>query len=216
MQTLAEMSIAGIEVFTGGDHIWSKIDPVEDELQNKYRIALPANDTRTSASLRWQKIKIADQEVFVLNLLGTVFMTNEYTDNPFQKFDELYEEMGKPKLLVVDIHAEATSEKVALGHYLAGRASLVYGTHTHIPTADQRILDEHTGYITDLGMTGSNKDVLGVDRHIIIDRFLEKEKSAFEYPEHGPAWMNAIYCELDITTGKCVKLTRLNAKSLIN
>jgi len=208
-KTLAEMQEAGITAFTSGDHAWKKQDPAATAELLDAKIALPSNHPSTPTDYRWQTAMVADQKVFVLNLLGQVFMTDVGAKNPFTHFDSVFEEMGKPKFLLVDLHAEATSEKVAFGYYTDGRASVVYGTHTHIPTADTRIMEKGTGYQTDVGMTGSNASVLGVDKDVILNRFLETEKETFIYPESGPAWANGLYVELDAETGTCTKIQRI-------
>jgi 2',3'-cyclic-nucleotide 2'-phosphodiesterase len=215
-KTMTEMKMAGIDIFTSGDHIWDKQNPSFDGFERDFPIAVPANDSRAPEKLRWQTFAFGKEEIFVLNLVGQVFMTGEFTGNPFHAFDSIYEEMGKPKLLLVDIHTEATSEKVAFGHFAAGRASVVYGSHTHIPTSDERILNKSTGYITDIGMVGSDDSVLGVDKEVIIDRFLENDKKTFIYPEAGSAWFNGLLCQLDVNSGKCIKIQRLSEKTNIN
>ena len=153
-RTLQELKSAGINIFTGGNHIWSKDDPSSEAIQANYVLALPANDPQTPVTHRWQTIPVGEQELYLLSMLGQFQMEGENIRNPFHEFDELYETMEKPKLLLVDFHAEATSEKVAFGLYLDGRASAVLGTHTHVPTADGRILPGQTGYLSDLGMVG--------------------------------------------------------------
>ena len=214
-KSLRELSAAGISVFTGGNHVWSKEDPANPELVSAFPLALPANDPRTIDAQRVQTLTIGGQKLFVLNLLGQVFMHEEGTENPFHTFDKLYETLQRPKLLLVDLHAEATSEKVAFGFHVEGRASLVYGTHTHVPTADARVLPQGTGYVSDVGMTGSDESVLGVSKDVIISRFLGTAKVPFEYPETGAAQVNALYCELDMKTGKVTTLKQLHKKLTI-
>jgi hypothetical protein len=201
--------------FTGGNHVWQKEDPGKDPIASSFPIALPANDPRSAASLWSLTLPLGDEKVFVLSLLGQVGMHEEGTENPFLCFDSMYERLGRPKFLIVDLHAEATSEKVALGHYADGRASLLYGTHTHIPTADERILPRGTGYVTDLGMTGSDDSVLGVSKDVIVKRFLGGAKETFEYPEDGRAWINGLYAEISRETGRCVKVQRIHKQLII-
>ncbi len=206
--SLKELRDAGVTVCTAGNHVWHKEDPQKDSIRQILPIVLAANDSRTDAHARWHKLLLGNTELFVVNLQGQVFMADEF-ENPFLVFDKLYDEMGRPKHLIVDLHAEATSEKVAFGYYADGRASLVYGTHTHIPTADERILPDGCGYITDCGMVGARESVLGVAKETIIKRFLGQGKEVFIFPENGPAWVNALLCELDEKTGKCIQLKRL-------
>lgn len=214
-KSLEELRIAGVTAFTGGNHVWQREDPLGEELHS-LNLALPANDPRTPETSQWISLPLGKEKLFVLNLLGQVMMPDATTENPFLTFDRLYNAMGKPHLLVVDLHAEVTSEKVAFGYYVDGRASVVYGTHTHIPTADTRTLAGGTGYITDIGMTGSNDSVLGVGKETIIKRFVHSEKLPFDYPENGPAWVNAIYCELDPATGRCISIKQIAKKFTIN
>lgn len=214
-KTLTELSELGITAFTGGNHAWKKEDPASDEIRGNFTLALPANDPRTIQPLSRQSIEVNGATLHILNLEGQLEMGEEGIENPFTTFDALYEKLGQPKLLLLDFHAEITSEKVAMGYYTDGRASVVYGTHTHVPTADARILAGGTGFISDIGMTGSNDSVLGVDKSIIIDRFLGIKKT-FEYPEVGPSWLNAIYSELDPKTGHCTMIKQVQEYLTIN
>ncbi|MBI4091041.1 MAG: YmdB family metallophosphoesterase [Candidatus Komeilibacteria bacterium] len=214
-KTLTELSELGVTAFTGGNHAWKKEDPTSDEIRGSFALALPANDPRTVALLASASLKVAGETLHIISLEGQLGMNEEGIGSPFLAFDQLYDGFGKPKLLLLDFHAEMTSEKGAMGFYADGRASVVYGTHTHIPTADARILAGGTGFITDIGMTGSNDSVLGVDKHVIIDRFLGNKKT-FEYPESGPSWLNAIYCELDPKTGHCTMIKQVQEYLTIN
>lgn len=214
-KTLTELSELGVAAFTGGNHAWKKEDPAGDEIRGNFALALPANDPRTVPQLASASLTVAGETLHIVSLEGQLGMNEEGIGSPFLAFDELYDRLGKPKLLLLDFHAEMTSEKGAMGFYADGRASVVYGTHTHIPTADARILSGGTGFITDIGMTGSNDSVLGVDKSIIIDRFLGNKKT-FEYPEDGPAWLNAIYCELDPKTGHCTMIEQVQEYLTIN
>jgi hypothetical protein len=214
-KTLHEMREAGLMIGTGGNHVWSKEDPNLESVATALPLALPANDSRAGTLGKFQEITVGQAKIIVLNLLGQAGMHDETTENPFLYFDRFYEEAGRPKHVIVDLHTELTSEKVAFGFHVAGRASLVYGTHTHVPTADARILSGGTGYITDLGMTGSDDSVLGVAKEVIIKRFLGAEKLAFDYPETGPAQANGLYAELDTDTGRCSAIRQLQFKTTI-
>ena len=142
-------------------------------------------------------------QLAVVNLQGVLFM--EALENPFDAMDRVLSEIQTPNILV-DFHAEATSEKQALGHYLAGRVSAVIGTHTHVPTADARILGGHTGYLTDVGMTGAEDSVLGVKKDIAIDRMRLHVPIRFEEAA-GACWLCGVVLELDQKCGKCTKIT---------
>lgn len=214
-KALLEMRAAGLMIGTGGNHVWSKEDPNLDTITQALPLALPANDSRIGTSGRYQEHTVGQSKIIVLNLLGQAAMHDTTTANPFLYFDGFYEKMGKPKHLIVDFHTELTSEKVAFGYHVDGRASVVYGTHTHVPTADARILAGGTGYITDIGMTGSDDSVLGVSKEVIIKRFLGTAKDSFVYPESGPAQANAIFAELDEKKGTCKTIQQVAIKMAV-
>ena len=136
---------------------------------------------------------------------------NEDTDCPFKTFDKILEKYQGQKIdgIVVDLHAEATSENVAFAYYADGRASAVIGTHTHIPTADARILAKGTAAITDVGMVGPKESVLGVKKEIIIERFLTQLPMAHEIPEEGEVTINAVFIEIDPETKKAEKIEQI-------
>ncbi|MFH0873924.1 MAG: TIGR00282 family metallophosphoesterase [Candidatus Komeilibacteria bacterium] len=209
-KTLTELKTAGVTVFTGGNHVYGKEDPTDPELMANFSLALPANMIKTPDNLRYQKILSNQLELYVVNFLGQFQIESDGSTNPFLEFDKLYDELGRPKLLLLDFHAEATSEKVAFGLYCDGRASAIIGTHTHIPTADARILLGGSGYISDVGMVGGLNTVLGVKADIIINRF-KGETTSFDWPENGEAIINAVYLELDSKTGHCLQITPLQA-----
>jgi metallophosphoesterase (TIGR00282 family) len=149
--------------------------------------------------------------VAVINLMGLVGL--EPLECPFRAFDALYEEArGAADIVIVDFHAEATSEKVAFGHYADGRASLVFGTHTHVQTADEGILKGGTGYVTDLGMTGPEDSVIGVAKEIIIERFLAHLPARYDVPDH-PARLCGIIAEIDDRTGKTIRIARIQEQA---
>jgi metallophosphoesterase (TIGR00282 family) len=149
--------------------------------------------------------------VAVINLMGLVGM--EPLECPFRAFDQLYEEAhGAAPVVVVDFHAEATSEKTAFGHYVDGRASLVFGTHTHVQTADERILAGGTGYISDLGMTGPEDSVIGVAKEIIIERFLTRLPARYDVPDK-PALLCGLIAEVDEVSGKTIALSRIQERA---
>jgi len=141
----------------------------------------------------------------VINLQGRIFMAAN--DDPFRTADRLLNQL-KPKAIFVDIHAEATSEKIALGWYLDGRVTAVIGTHTHIPTADERVLPKGTAYITDVGMTGPYEGVIGVNKEQIIGRFLNNMPVRFE-PATGDVRLSAVLVESDDGTGRARSIQRI-------
>jgi metallophosphoesterase (TIGR00282 family) len=143
----------------------------------------------------------------VLNVLGRVFMPP--IDDPFRVADECVKSIPDDvKIRLVDVHAEATSEKYAMGWFLSGRVSAVYGSHTHVPTADERILDGSTAYITDVGMTGSYAGCIGMEKKQIIERFTKIPARRAEHA-NGDVWICAVVVEIDEATGKATKIERL-------
>jgi len=145
--------------------------------------------------------------VGIINLQGRVFM--QQLDDPFRAAREECERLReRAPVIVVDMHAEATSEKIALGWYLDGRCSAVIGTHTHVQTADERVLPQGTAYITDVGMTGPRDGVIGMDREGILERFLTQMPVRFEVAS-GPAQLNAVIVDVDESTGRARSITRV-------
>ena len=141
----------------------------------------------------------------VINLQGRVFMASN--DDPFRMADQLLKEITA-KVILVDIHAEATSEKISFGWYLDGRVTAVIGTHTHVPTADERVLPGGTAYITDVGMTGPYESVIGVKKELVVARFLNNMPVRFE-PASGDVRLCAVIVDCDPSTGKAGKIERL-------
>jgi metallophosphoesterase (TIGR00282 family) len=209
-KTLIQMQEAGVDAFTSGNHI-TKRPTYEEILDNKkFNIIRPANYPEGMPGKEFLKLKVGSSNIYLINLLGRVFF-EENLDCPFHKLDEFLEKI-KPKkndIILVDLHAEATSEKVAFGWYADGKISFIAGTHTHVPTADEKIMPGGTGYITDLGMVGPSNSVIGVKKEIIINNFLTQVHEAHQLPEDGEVEINGILAEIDTKTGKCVKIKRV-------
>jgi metallophosphoesterase (TIGR00282 family) len=213
-----EMFKAGADVVTTGNHAFSKSE-IKNSLDSETKILRPANFPEGvgvpgigfgvyDVKVRKDDGSIVDEKIGVVNLIGRVFM-NVY-DCPFQSADRAIEKIKEQtKVVFVDFHAEATSEKVALGWYLDGRVSMLAGTHTHVQTADDRILTRGTGYISDAGMTGPYDSVIGADIEHIIRRFRTciHERSQ---PAKGQSQVNGIFFEVDEATGKTIQLERIN------
>lgn len=196
----------GIDVMTSGNHIWDKKEIVE-YITKENLLLRPANFPVGAPGVGHVTIKAGPHRVAVLNLMGRVFMTP--IDCPFRKADEIVPELRKDTpIILVDAHCEATSESVALGWYLDGRVSAVVGTHRHVQTADERVLPGGTAYITDLGMTGPTDGVIGVDRDLILQRFLSQMPVRFE-PAKGPAALHAVVIVIDPDTGRATDIRRL-------
>jgi 2',3'-cyclic-nucleotide 2'-phosphodiesterase len=208
-KTLNELKDAGVHVFTGGNHMWAKFDLADLDKEGDYAIAAPANDSRTPSSMRYHSININNQEIIFINLTGRTFIEDDNLSNPFHQVDRLLAEMSPDAIKLVDMHAEATSEKKAMGYYLDGKISAMVGTHTHVPTADSEILPGGTGYITDIGMVGPYPSVLGIKTNIIIDKFLKEEHIKHELPDSGQIELNAVLLEIDNNTHKTTKIKLL-------
>jgi len=201
-----ELLSTGIEVLSGGNHIWDRKE-ILDFIPREPRLLRPANFPAASPGkglfrgTSRQGIPYA-----VLSLQGRIFMASN--EDPFATADrELASLDPETKVILVDFHAEATSEKQAMGWHLDGRVSAVVGTHTHVPTADERILPNGTAYITDVGMTGPHDSVIGMEKGPIIKRFLDGLPARFEVAT-GDIQMNAVLIEVDSLSGRAVSIAR--------
>ncbi len=207
-----ELFDLGIDVMTTGNHVWDKREIIEyfqmadgNPHSPARRLLRPANFPETLPG--WGVYEGTKNGVpyAVMNLQGRVFMGS--SDDPYRYADRLLEKI-KAKIVFVDFHAEATSEKVAFGWYLDGRATAVVGTHTHIPTADETVLSKGTAYITDVGMTGPYDSVIGVKKELVIDRFLSGMPARFE-PAVGDVRLCGVVVECDDETGRARRIQRL-------
>ena len=198
---------AGVDVLTSGNHVWRKREAY-DLLKLNPRVIRPANYPEGAPGSGSTIVETAaGPKVGVLNLMGRVFM--EPLDCPFRTAER---ELARLKLvtpiIIVDMHAEATSEKVAMGWFLDGKVSCVFGTHTHIPTADERILPQGTGFITDVGMTGPYDSVIGRRVDQILERFLSNIPNRSEVAEEN-VQLRGLIVEVDATTGRAVSVERI-------
>ncbi|PWB38647.1 MAG: metallophosphoesterase [Parcubacteria group bacterium] len=209
IKTLEELRSAGIKAMTGGNHIWSKHDIGDLARDTDFALACPLNDSRTPKKYSFQSVPVGDQQLIFINLQGQTFMESDYTSNPFLAIDKLLPELPAEAMIIVDVHAEATSEKRALGFYLAGRIAAVIGTHTHVPTADSQILEGGTAYISDIGMTGPLDSILGIKKEVIIEKFLSSDRIRHELPESGQTEVNAVLLEIDNRSKKAVRIEHL-------
>ena len=201
----------GIEVISGGNHSWDRREIMEF-LPHEPRLLRPANfpDGNPGSGMYAGTAKNGVKYA-VINLQGRVFLPA--IDDPFKKVDELMASLlADVAFVLVDIHAETTSEKIAMGWYLDGRATAVVGTHTHVATSDERVLPEGTAYITDVGMTGPHTGVIGMDRAAIIKKFLDALPARFEVAQ-GDVQMNAVLIETD-DDGPRNTAGRLKARSI--
>jgi 2',3'-cyclic-nucleotide 2'-phosphodiesterase len=201
---------AGVDVMTSGNHIYDKKDVIK-YIENEPRLLRPANyASDTPGRGVWLGSTQSGTPVAVINVQGRVFMPP--TDCPFRTADRLIAEIGnRASVIIVDHHAEATSEKQAMGRYLDGRVSVVVGTHTHVQTADEQILPNGTAYLTDLGMTGPYDSIIGVESHLVINRFLRGMPTRFETAT-GDARLCGVVVDIDERTGKAISIERLQVK----
>ncbi|MDD5132767.1 MAG: TIGR00282 family metallophosphoesterase [bacterium] len=199
----------GVDVLTMGNHTWDKkeiLDIIDDEpivRPANYAPGVPGRGAILASTATGVKVGI-------LNLIGRVFMPPN--DCPFRAADKVIAELKKETpVIIVDIHAEATSEKVAMGWYLDGKVSAVIGTHTHVQTADDKILPGGTAYLTDVGMTGPFDSVIGIKKEIILQRFLMQMPIRFEVSDKD-IWFNGALIEIDEKSGKAIQIQRLQIK----
>lgn len=197
---------AGADVLTSGNHIWDRKEIVEYIVKENLLLR-PANYPRGTPGVGSVVLKAGAHRVGVLNLQGRVFMPT--IDCPFLRADEEVARLkGETPIVVVDMHGEATSEKQAMGWYLDGRVSAVVGTHSHVQTADERVLPRGTAYITDLGLTGPIDSVIGVEPELAIQRFLTAMPNRFE-PARGRVWLQGVVVRIDPESGRATGIERI-------
>lgn len=192
---------AGVDFITTGNHVYRRKE-VHDLLDESEFIIRPYNFPKSNPGKGAAVIDCGKYSVGIINLMGTMFM--ESLANPFYAADEALKELqNKTNIILVDFHAETTSEKQALGYYLDGRVSAVFGTHTHVLTFDNRILQKGTGYITDIGMCGVVDSVLGVKKEIVIEKFMKNMPVRFDSAK-GECMINGCIFTVDEKSGKCL------------
>lgn len=205
-----ELFSMGIHVLTSGNHVWDKKE-IGPYLSKHDRLIRPANYPEGNLGFGSVIVSTPQGKAAVLNLEGRVFMSN--LDDPFRTADREIERLRRETaVIIVDFHAEASSEKAALAWYLDGRVSAVIGTHTHVQTADERILPGGTAFITDAGMTGPTDSVIGVRKEEAIARFLYQSPHKFTIPK-GPVHLDAVVIEIDTGTGKAASIERIKLES---
>lgn len=199
---------AGADVITLGNHAMGKRQ-IAHFLDETPYILRPANFTNRAPGRGWGVYDMGRFQVRVINLIGRCDL-HWGGDNPFTVVDAILKE-SKPTFTLLDFHAQATSEKLAMGYYVDGRISAMWGTHTHVPTADERVYPKGTGYITDLGMTGPIESVLGVRPEQSVESFLGGYPGRYESPEGGCKLQGAVFT-LDSETGLCVDVKRIDVR----
>lgn len=197
---------SGVDIITGGNHSFRRRE-CYSYYENSPFLLRPANfPENTTPGKGYAVYDMGRIQVGIINLMGCMYL--ESLDDPFRTADRLIRELGT-KITIVDFHAEATAEKRALGFYLDGRVSAVFGTHTHVQTADEQILSKGTGYITDVGMTGTLQSVLGVKPELAISKFRDKMPVRFDL-ENGKCGMGCILYAIDEKSGKTVDVKRFH------
>jgi metallophosphoesterase (TIGR00282 family) len=203
-----ELLAHGVDVITSGNHIWDKRE-IYEYLDSGRPVLRPLNYPHDAPGRGWLVHTLPDgEQVAVINAMGRVFMNQ--LDSPFTAMDALLDEAAEPlpPIRILDFHCEITSEKNAMGWYLDGRVTAVLGTHTHVPTADARLLPKGTAYISDVGMTGPRDSVIGFSLETVLPRFLTHLPTRFAVAE-GPVAMNAVLVEADRRTGRAVSITQV-------
>ena len=201
-----EILDSGADVITLGNHSFGKREIIP-YLEDSSRILRPANYAPQLPGLGWQIYETGAGDVAVIDLIGRCNM--DYgPDNPFLQVEKILKKI-ETRIILVEFHAEATSEKLAMGYMLDGRVSAVYGTHTHVPTADQQVLPKGTGYVTDLGMTGPRHSVLGIRPDLSIAKFRGDLTERYRWAP-GPTKMEGVLFTIDSATGKCLKAERID------
>lgn len=209
-KTLNELKSAGCDFFTSGNHIWKKKEGWKILAEKDTLVLRPQNYPSANPGTGYKIVQAGRYYILIINLMGRVFM-KENLACPFLLFDEVLEKTRTAKFhaVLVDFHAEATSEKKAFFHYVDERVSAVLGTHTHVPTADASISDTGTASITDVGMCGPKNSVIGHKKGQIIERFVTQIAINHEVEEEGPALVNGIFLTIQPATRKALKIERI-------
>ena len=202
----AELKGSGADVITTGNHVFAQKDFLP-ELPNLERVLRPANYPPAAPGQGWCVVEAGGRQALVMNLIGRVFL--DALDDPFRAADAILAAHPDIRIVFCDMHAEATSEKTAMGWYLDGRASAVVGTHTNIPTADGRVLPKGTAYITDVGMVGPRDGCIGMDKDVVLSRFLTGVPNRFVVAS-GPVTFNSVLVTISSSTGRATSIQRVD------
>jgi len=207
VQTAQEMFEAGVDFITSGNHIWDKRE-FRQHLDASDRIIRPVNYPPTAPGRGYGYARANGSTVGIVNVMGRTFMPP--VDDPFRAVEGAVDDMAlQTKLIVVDVHAEATSEKVALSRFLDGRVSVIYGTHTHVQTADEHILPGGTAYLTDVGMTGPTEGVIGMEAGPVLERFTTGFSERFSVQKAGTKQFCAAVVKIDVESGRATEIKRI-------
>ncbi|MDP3995343.1 MAG: TIGR00282 family metallophosphoesterase, partial [bacterium] len=212
MSGFEEMQKAGVDFFTSGNHWPRKEEGMMLFANKKYPIIRPANWPGSIPGDGFRVIEVGATKVAIINLIGQLFMREQH-NSPFHKLDEILDDIPDAvKVRFVDFHGEATSEKAGFGWYADGRVSAVVGTHTHVPTADARLLLKGTAFVTDVGMCGMRDSVIGDNKENRVQQFLNQLPVAHAIDEHGAVQANAVLITVDAASGKATAIERLSGE----
>ena len=203
-ETAQELLSCGVDVITSGNHIWDQKEIIP-HLDDGMPLLRPLNYPKAAPGRGY--ISLGD--ALVVNLIGCLFVGT--FDSPFTAIDVLLEELGnRPPVVILDVHAEATSEKAALAWYLDGRVSVVAGTHTHVATADARVLPKGTAFVSDLGMVGPVNSIIGAEPGEALERFLTQIPRRLSVAKGGPTCFNSVLVDIDESTGRAISIERVD------
>ena len=205
-ETVDELFQAGADVITTGNHVWARGEFIPHLDDESLPVVRPANYPESSPG----RGVISIGRIVVVSLVGRLFMGD--AGSPFAAMDRVLEGPGAGKTVLVDFHAEATSEKQAMGWHLEGRVAAVVGTHTHVPTADARVLPGGTAYVSDLGMVGAADSVIGMRTREALQRFLSTEPARLKVETDGPIVFNSVLIETDDSTGRALSIARVDRR----
>ena len=203
---VAELRDSGADVITSGNHVFAQKEFVT-ELPTLERVTRPANYPPGAPGKGWCRLQASGHQVLVMNLMGRIFV--DPIDDPFRAADSILAEHKDVRIVLCDMHAEATSEKTAMGWYLDGRVSAVVGTHTHIPTADARVLPGGTAYVTDVGMVGPRDGCIGMDKDAVLKRFLTGVPTRFVVAS-GIVTFNSVLVTISTPSGRATSIQRID------
>jgi hypothetical protein len=208
-QTAIEMLALGVDAITTGNHVWKKKE-MPPFLMEEQRVIRPLNYPRGTPGCGYTILKKKDLSLCIANIEGRIFMSS--LDCPFRAIEEFLENNNREEVpIIVDFHAEATSEKIAMGWFLDGRVSALFGTHTHVQTADERILPNGTGYITDAGMTGPIDSVIGMKKEGVLEKFITQLPHKFEVGKDDVE-VQGVLVTIDTLSKKCLSIERIKEK----
>lgn len=207
-QTAIEMFSYGVDAITTGNHVWKKKE-MPSFLMAEKRVIRPLNYPKGAPGFGYTVIKKHDLSLCIANIEGRIFMNS--LDCPFAAMDMLLENNNLDAPILVDFHAEATSEKIAMGWYLDGKVSTLFGTHTHVQTSDERVLPKGTGYITDAGMTGPRDSVIGMEKEGVLERFITQRPQKFQVGKDDVE-VQGVIVTIDPASRKCLAIERVRQK----